>query len=421
MQPFDGTFDWAGNMYITDTQHHVVRKVDRSGTITTVAGNGRSGFPCTAGPVTSAILGPVTGLAVDPAGNIYIANDGSAFDGDQYCILKVDLNGILTKFAGTGTWGDSGDGGPATQAELGPLNGLAADAAGNVYIADSDNARIRKVDMNGIITTYAGNGRQGFTGDGGLATQAELSYPNSVAVDAAGNVYIADTSNNRIRKVDINGIITTIGGTGTYGYSGDGGPATKAMLRNPSGLAVDAAGNVYIADAEKRVRRVDTNGTIKTIAGNGYTEFYSGDGGPATAAGLSVASILIDPSGGFYVVDTNNNRVRKVDVSNSAENFFPQGVGTVSPSQYVVITNTGNQHIELTGLSLTGDFGQLTGTDRDCTDTTFLGVGFSCALRITFNPTTAGALTGSAAVTDNSLSLPETTQTISLTGTGVNP
>jgi hypothetical protein len=416
-EPADAKFDWAGNLFISEWLNYRVRKIDKNGIITTVAGNGSYGFSGIGGPATSASLGYPSALAVDPAGNVYIANHFS-----HWGVLKVDLNGILTRFAGNGTYGYGGDGGPATQAELSFVTGLAVDTAGNVYIADDANERIRKVDTNGLITTIAGNGTYGYSGDGGPATQAELWVPISVAVDAAGNVYIADEGNNRIRKVDTNGIIATIAGNGNYGFSGDGGPATKAMFRDPAEVAVDAAGNVYIADDENRVRRVDTNGTIKTVAGGGnHSGAYSGDGGPATAAGLSVNSITIDPSGAFYLADFSDNRVRKVDVSKSAVNFSSQNVGTVSPSQEAVVTNIGNQHIEFTGLSLTGDFGQLPGTSRDCTDTTFLGAGFSCALRITFSPTTPGALTGSATVTDNSKSLPGTTQTISLSGTGVTP
>jgi sugar lactone lactonase YvrE len=416
-QPYEAKFDGTGDLYFTDSLNYRVRKVDRKGIITTVAGNGTLGFSGFGGPATSASLGPVFGLAVDAAGNIYFGNFGA---GSGYCVFKVDLNGILTIFAGTGTGGYSGDGGPATQAELSDAYGLAADAAGNLYIADGEDMRVRKVDTNGIITTIAGNGHYGFSGDGGPATQAEIATPLAVAVDAAGNLYIADSYNGRIRKVDAQGIITTFAGGGSSGL-GDGGPATQAELSYPSGVAVDAAGNIYISDTGNfRIRRVDTNGTIKTVAGNGNYN-YGGDGSPAGQAGMFVRGMVIDPSGGFYVADTYNNRVRKIDVSQSAVNFASRVVGTVSSSQEAVVTNTGNQHIEFTGLSLTGDFGQLTGTARDCTDTTFLGAGYSCALRITFAPTTAGSLTGSATVTDNSLSLPGTTQTISLTGTGVNP
>jgi hypothetical protein len=221
--------------------------------------------------------------------------------------------------------------------------------------------------------------------------------------------------------VDTNGIITTFAGNGDYGYSGGGGPATQAELEYPSGVAVDAAGNVYIADSHNfRVRRVDTNGTIRRVAGIGNGD-SGGDGGPATAADFYPYAIGLDSAGALFITDDYNNRVRKVDVSISAVDFASQKVGTVSPSQEVVVTNTGNQHIEFTGISLTGDFGQLTGTDRDCADTAAMGAGFSCALRITFAPTHVGTLTGSATATDNSLNLPGTKQPISLSGTAQVP
>jgi hypothetical protein len=259
------------------------------------------------------------------------------------------------------------------------------------------------VDLNGIITTVA-----------------TVDLPVDVAADSAGNLYIAESGAGRIRKLDTQGIISTVAGTGTPGFSGDDGPATQAEL-TPYGVAVDAAGNVYIADTfNARIRRVDTNGWIKRIAGYGIPG-YSGDGGPATDAAIYPTSIAIDSSGGVFMVDGAYSLVRKIDVSKSAVDFASQSVGTVSSSQEVVVTNSGNQHIEFTGLSLLGDFGQVTGKARDCTDTTFLGAGFSCAIRITFAPTAAGTLTGSASVTDNSLSLPGTKQTISLTGTGANP
>jgi sugar lactone lactonase YvrE len=410
--PIDAKVDGAGNLYITEFNNSRVRKVDTNGIITTIAGNGGSGFSGIGGPATSASLGNLIGLALDAAGNIYFSSINRGTH-----VLKVDLNGILTLVAGGGS-GD--DGGPATKAALSAsVTGVAVDTAGNVYFADFFDCRIRKVDTNGIISTVAGNRKAGYSGDGGPATEAQINAVQGVAVDAAGNIYIADWGNDRIRKVDTNGIITTIAGNGVDGFSGDGGPATQAELRRPLGVTVDAAGNVYIGDRDNaRVRRVDTNGTIKTIAGNGNGS-YNGEGGPATATGLDMWGLTIAPSGGFYVIDQDNNRVHKVDVSQSAVNFAAQTVGTVSPSQKVAVTNTGNQHLELTGLNLSGDFGQQTGAASDCTDTTFLGAGFSCALRITFSPTAAGSLTGSASVTDNSMSLPGTTQTISLSGTGV--
>jgi sugar lactone lactonase YvrE len=410
--PYGVALDAAGNLYIADAGYSRIRKVDINGIITTVAGGGNNpgnDGVGDGGPATSAQLNNPPGVALDAAGNLYIA------DLDNHRIRKVDINGIITTVAGGGTSG-LGDGGSATSAHLNYPFGVALDAAGNLYIADAGNSRIRKVDINGIITTVAGGGTSGL-GDGGSATSAQLYYPYGVALDAAGNLYIADTYNNRIRKVDTNGIITTVAGKEGCCFSGDGGPATSAQLRSPYGVALDAAGNLYIADFDNyRIRKVDIHGIITTVAGHGDVYGGLGDGGPATSALLKSNGVALDAAGNLYIADAFS-RIRKVDVSQSAAIFGPQNVGTVSPSQQVTVTNTGNQHIELTGLSLSGDFQQVTGTaplTHDCTDTTLLGAGFSCALRITFAPTAVGSLTGSATVTDNSLSLPGTTQTISL-------
>ena len=215
--------------------------------------------------------------------------------------------GIITTIAGNGIAGYSGDGGLATNAELNNPYGVAVDSNGNIYIADTNNNRIRKVNSTtGIITTIAGNGTAGYSGDGGLATNAELYYPYGVAVDSNGNIYIADTYNNRIRKVNsTTGIITTIAGNGTAGYSGDGGPATNAQLNYPYGVAVDSSGNIYIADTDNnRIRKVNsTTGIITTIAGNGNPG-YSGDGGPATNAELyDPSGVAVDSNGNIYIAD----------------------------------------------------------------------------------------------------------------------
>ena len=272
--------DGAGNLYIADASNNGIRKVDSTGTITTIAGTGELGFSGDGGPAVEAELYDPAGVAVDSAGNLYIADSGNQR------IRKVDLTGTITTIAGTGEFGFSGDGGPAVEAELHSPRGVAVDSAGNLYIADSRNRRIRKVDSTGTITTIAGTGEFGFSGDGGPAVEAELRSPRGVAVDSAGNVYIADSGNRRIRKVDSTGTITTIAGTGEFGFSGDGGPAVEAELRSPYGVAVDSAGNVYIADViDQRIRKVDSTGTITTIAGTG--EFgFSGDGGPAVEAEL---------------------------------------------------------------------------------------------------------------------------------------
>ena len=300
--------DSAGNVYIADQSNPRIRKVDSSGIITTIAGTGEFGFSGDGGPAVEAQLIAPYGVAVDSAGNVYIA------DRSNPRIRKVDSLGVITTIAGTGERGIGGDGGPAIEAQLMPSNGAAVDGAGNVYIADRSNPRIRKVNSSGVITTIAGNG---VVGDSGPAVEAQLGSPRGVAVDSAGNVYIADLSNYRIRKVDSLGVITTIAGTGVQEFGGDGGPAVEAQLRSPYGVAVDGAGNVYIADqSNHRIRKVDSSGIITTIAGTGAGQRFSGDGGPATAARLaSPRGVAVDGAGNVYIADSNNQRIRKVDSS----------------------------------------------------------------------------------------------------------
>ncbi len=270
-------------------------------TISTVAGNGTSGSSGDGGPATAAELDWPYGVAVDASGNLYIADPSNSR------IRKVS-NGVITTVAGSGTDGFSGDGGPATAAQLRAPYSVAVDTSGNLYILDSGNSRVRKV-SNGVITTVAGNGTSGFSGDGGPATAAELSGGSSVTVDASGNLYIADTGNNRIREVS-NGVITTVAGGGTDG-SDDGGPATAGALNTPSGVAVDASGNLYIADTyNQRICKV-SNGVITTIAGIGIG--FSGDGGPATAAELDYPhGVAVDASGNLYIADSLNQRIREI-------------------------------------------------------------------------------------------------------------
>ena len=250
----------------------------------------------------------VDGIAVDKNGNIYIAMR------DHNIISRVDTLGNMTRFAGTGESGFSGDKGKATEAQLKIPAGLTFDKKGNLYIADRNNHRIRKVDTRGIITTVAGNGTAGFSGDGGKATQAQLNLPSGVAVDDKGNIYISDRSNNRVRVVDNKGTITTFAGNGGDRYSGDSGPATKAQLSKPFGLALDKKGNLYIADRENnRVRKVNPQGIITTVAGDGGF-FFMGDNGPSYRASIAgPTGIVVDKNGILYIADRNNNRIRSVD------------------------------------------------------------------------------------------------------------
>ena len=233
------------------------------------------------GPAIQARLDTPRWVAVDGAGNLYIA------DTNFHRIRRVDPLGTITTVAGTGESGFGGDDGPAIQARLYGPQGVAVDSAGNLFIADARNNRIRRVAPSGTITTVAGTGEAGFSGDNGPAVAARMNYPLDVAADRAGNLFIADTDNNRIRRVDASGTITTLAGTGEWGLGGDGGPALQARLRSPRGVAVDSAGNLFIADTgNDRIRRVDASGTITTIVGTGE-EGFSGDNGPAVAARLN--------------------------------------------------------------------------------------------------------------------------------------
>jgi trimeric autotransporter adhesin len=318
--------DASGDLYIADIAGNVVRKVTAStGIITTVAGDStymgadtHGGYSGDGGPAVSAELNGPVGVALDASGNLYIADDGNDV------IRKVAAaTGIITTVAGLpGGSGFSGDGGPAVKAHLNHPFGIAADASGNLYIADTQNNVIREVSAStGIITTAAGNGYGagtnpgGFSGDNGPATSAELSYPEGVALDISGNLYIADTLNMRVREVDAsNGIITTVAGNGVQGSSGDNGAATSAELNHMMGISADALGNLYIADTgNMRIRKVDVStGKISAMAGSG-TQGYAGDGGPAKDAKLNNPwSTVVDASGNLYIADYTNSVVRKV-------------------------------------------------------------------------------------------------------------
>jgi uncharacterized protein (TIGR03437 family) len=275
-------------------------------TITSFAGNGTAGYSGDGGQAAQAQINRVVGLATDAAGNIYLADELNNR------VRKVDTNGVITTFAGTGVAGYSGDGAPAAQAQLsGPL-GLCVAPSGDIYVTDQGNKRVRKISSSGTITTVAGNGSVGNSGDGGTATAAAMTIPIRCAVDASGNLFIVDQGAHVIRKVNTSGIISTYAGT-TQGFSGDGGQATQAAMNNPTAAAVDASGNLYVSDqVNQRIRRIDTAGTITTVAGTGSAS-YSGDGGAATSASLNnPGGIVLDSSGTLFIVDSTNNRVRKV-------------------------------------------------------------------------------------------------------------
>ena len=431
--PLGVAVDSAGNLFIADTDHNRIRKVDTSGIITTVAATGASGFLGDGGAATAARLDSPKGVTLDSAGNLFIA------DYDNYRIRKVNTSGIITTVAGNGTFGFSGDGGAATAASLHAPSGVAVDSAGNLFIADTYNHRIRKVAGNAIvpppassslsinsisanegntgttnfvftvtrngntagtsranyatingtatapadyasktgtvtfaagattatitilvkgdtvyepdetfsvtlsnaigasisgatgvgtivndeavgasdvINTVAGSGYRGYSGDGGAATAADFDHPFGVAIDRAGNFYVADPGNHRVRKVSASGVVTTVAGIGAFGFSGDGGAANLAQLYTPLGVAVDSVGNLFIADSgNSRIRKVNTNGVIRTVAGASISGF-SGDGGAATAASLNhPKGVAIDSAGNLFIADTNNSRIRKVNTS----------------------------------------------------------------------------------------------------------
>ena len=299
--------DAFGNLFIADYYNNRIREVDTNGIISTVAGVGIQGSSGDGGPATNATFHSPFSVALDASGNLFVADH---FNGR---IREVGTNGTISTVAGNGTKGFSGDGGAATSAELNNPYGVFVDPSGNLFIADSANNRVREVGTNGVITTVAGNGKAGYAGDGAAATNAELSGPYGVAVDAAGNLFIADSANNRVREVRTNGIITTVAGNGTKGYLGDGGAATAAELNDPFGVTVDSSGNLFIADTYNEcIRKVGINGIITTVAGNG-TQGYSGDGGAPTNAELHYPSdVAVDASGNLFIADYFNQCVRGV-------------------------------------------------------------------------------------------------------------
>ena len=325
--------DASGNLFIMDCANCRIRKVGTNGMITTVVGNGTYGYSGDGGAATNAKLTATGGLAVDASGSLFFADLGNQR------IRKVGSNGMITTVAGNGTYGYSGDGGAATNAELYYPAAVAADASGNLFIADYGNNRVRKVGTNGMITTVAGNGTGGYSGDRGAATNAELYLPTGVAVDASGNLFIADYGNNRVRKVGTNGMITAVAGNGTGGYSGDRGAATNSELKGPWGVAVDASGNLFIADGgNNRVREVGTNGMITTVAGNG-SGGYSGDGGAATNAELNGAGgVAVDASGNLFIADYSNLRTRRVDLLGAT--LVLNDVGAANAGAYSVVVSS---------------------------------------------------------------------------------
>ena len=400
-------FDASGNMYIADVLNNVIRKVDPAGNITTVAGNGTAGFSGDGGPATAAELHGPFGVTPDSAGNLYIQDTLNAR------IRRVDATtGIITTIAGNGTSGLSGDGGPATAAEVSQVQGSRFDAAGNLYVAQCGPAAIRKIDTAGIITTVAGTGIDGFSGDGGPATSAQLNCASGVVTDAAGDFFIADYLNNRIRKVDAAGIITTIAGTGTPGFTGDGGPALSAEINLPNDVDLDAAGNLYIADSgNNRVRKIDTTGVITTVVG-GLNN--------AGSAGINAPSALaLDTAGNVYFSDSGNNAVREVFPAGAL--VFPATeIGTPAAPLTVTLSNIGNLPVTIASAAsfvLSGDAADFSLVSGSCLagGVILAPNGGFCELEIGFTPTATGTRNLTVSVTDDAVYSPQSFQ---ISGTG---
>jgi DNA-binding beta-propeller fold protein YncE len=310
--PFDLAFDRDGNLFFSDTFNHRIRRVDgHTGVITTCAGSGEAGYEGDGGPATRARLNEPYGIAIDKSANVYIA------DRHNHCVRRVDgATGLITTFAGNGIAGFAGDRGPAVQSGMVEPNGLALDPGQTrLFIADVADHRVRVVDLaTGMISTFAGTGEAEHTGDGSPASLARVHGARAVKVAADGTVYILERQGSTLRAADPrSGIITTLAGTGARGYGGDGGPAKDAMFDAPKEFTLDPDGDILIVDTENHAIRCIyvATGIVETIAGG--RKGPSGDGGPATAAGLGRPhGAVVGPDGAVYIGDTENHRIRKL-------------------------------------------------------------------------------------------------------------
>jgi sugar lactone lactonase YvrE len=306
-RPYGIAVDNTGALYVADHNNHRVRKITTDGRISTVAGTGVAGFEGDDGPAVSAQLNHPREVAVDSAGNLYIA------DADNHRVRKVGVDGMISTVVGTGTADFSGDDGPAIAAQLNRPFGVAVDSTGVLYVTDVDNHRVRKVTTDGKISTVAGTGVAGFEGDDGPAVSAQLNRPYGVVVDGAGTLYVADSNNYRVRKITTDGKISTVAGTDTADFDGDGGLGTAARLNMPLGVVMDSTGTLYISDYHNhRVRKVGADGKISTVAGTG-TVGSDGDGGPAVSAQLNhPLGLAVDCVDALYIAEFDSHRVRKV-------------------------------------------------------------------------------------------------------------
>ncbi|WP_263382071.1 NHL domain-containing protein [Granulicella arctica] len=425
--PQGGTFDGQGNYFFADTGNNVVREITTStGNISVVAGNGSAGYGGDGSAATAGQLNGPTGVAVDAAGNLFIS------DSKNNRIREVSAaTTLLSTIAGTGASGYAGDNGYAASATLNNPTGIALDNTGVLYVADTGNHALRAFSThNGIVVTLAGTGRQGYAGDGSVPQLALLNAPSAVAIDLNGNIFVADTGNAVIRKVtpilagiiNFQGSISTYAGvTGGSSNSGDGGPAISADLLTPTGVATDAAGDLYIA-AGNQVRMVAPSGTITTIAGRNGPGSYSGEGASAVAALIPgpAQSLAVDPIGNVYLSDTAGNRI--LSIAGSAAAAIPFGyqvINTASSPQSVTLYNPGNQTLALSSMSASTGYALSGSGAAACSTTTMLAAGASCVLTVTFTPSSLANSTGQITLTDNALNDPGSTQTVALSGTGV--
>ena len=339
--------DASGNIYVSDRANQRIRKIDTAGNISTIAGTGKRGYSGDSGPAVSARINNPSGIAVDAAGDVLFADMGN----NRVRMIKV--SGAISTVAGTGRAGYSGDGGPAFSASMNRPEGVAVDLKGDIYISDTGNNRVRMITPAGVMTTVAGTGRRGYSGDGGPAASAELNRPAGIAVDTSGKLYISDCYNQRLRVVDLSGNITTVAGKGRGGYSGDGGPASSASLNYPSGVSVNASGNIYISDwRNQRVRVVDTLGDIDSLAGTG-ARGCSGDGSPSGGSVLNYPfGVAADAIGDVFIADTKNNRIRMVEGPS-----YPLPVSAITSPMPV----NGKVYSGASGIAITGKASALNG------------------------------------------------------------
>ena len=351
--PFGVLVDRSGSILVSDTFNHRIRKISVAGVITTIAGTGERGTTGDGGPAVLATLRYPQYLTQDAAGNTYFSDNANSV------VRKINSTGTISRFAGR-FQGFSGDGGQADATDFGSIDGLAADAQGNVYISDGKNNRVRKVNPNGVVSTFAGSGSGGFDGDGGLASAAQLLNPTSIAVGPEGSLYIADYLNNRIRKVSAAGIITTFAGTGVNGYSREGGQASATDMGTPDALTFDNAGNLFLAQQRYAlIRMISPAGIVSRAAGNN-TYGFSGDGGPATNAAVTYTTTMAANSstGDIYIADQSNHRIRKLASNAPFKLELVSGDGQTgfagrSLPQFLLVRVTGRALIAVAGVAVT--------------------------------------------------------------------